>query len=987
MHPFVKAARREKFEAGVGQMQRASLSTGEMLRGQHRMPDRRGDALLDRYRNDVFAGVNMISELVASATLRVMAVTRRGRSKGWHGRYESRTISAHDHACRRAAFASYRKAVGGSDDVEELHDHPLQAMLDDVNPIENRHRLWVGTATYLKMLGRAFWYITRDGSGVPLHIWPLLAQHVTQRIGDDGQIDSYIYGREHQRRMEIDPANMCMFRTFSPFSSIDGHSPLMSSLIPESLQTAMLDWQHSLAKNNAMQEFAVTSEYNFTADQKKAFLSELYQHNARPDQKGGFLFISGRGVKLNPLSVTPREMGHVKGIDQTGDMLLRALGVPPSLLKNEKMTRDNAATADLMLMRNTIRPMLDDLAEQINQDIVPMYDDTGALFVSFDDPTPDDQAFRLAVISASPGAFTKNEVRRLAGLSPIDELAGEFISAPAPLPPVPATRAIPAALRATKAVDAPGPTEQDPSLVRELREYFTALEADVIGNYELDGTRVKRRADLTGGEPFDRAKWDREFQRRMAPHFRPGLVEGWNEASEKLGIDPIDFTLAPNAERIQAAVDSFALKLGETTNATVADRIRRSIDRVLEALPDIPAGLADGSTLREISQAIADRFEQARGTQTNLIAKTETLRVLHMGEIERYVEQGVQQIEWLTTSDPCEFCATLNGRQWQTGTNLFSRGDRLSVQIDDDTTREMKLDFADVPAPPMHPSCILPGQDAAALGLEATMRSVYDGPALSICCANGERLAVTPNHPILTSRGWVAAEEIEHGDYLVRHTLDEERARAVYPHIHSVKALIENVSVPGLVRRFTGVPVSAEDFHGDGIRAHDIDVVFADGLLRDERNASAREVVAQRDFGWADVGVAQFARMRTGAQNSERNLCATHCSMGGGGDSFAPGAAFAGRHAIQARALRGGHPSRSYSRLSQPPAYYVAADSGFARQRILTLTGDVSADKVIEIQQFDFSGYVFDLQTFSGMYTVNRYVVHNCNCTIIPVIE
>lgn len=70
--------------------------------------------------------------------------------------------------------------------------------------------------------------------------------------------------------------------------------------------------------------------------------------------------------------------------------------------------------------------------------------------------------------------------------------------------------------------------------------------------------------------------------------------------------------------------------------------------------------------------------------------------------------------------------------------------------------------------PPAGHRCFLPGTRVRGdfrIGLEAP----YSGPAVEVLTSSGARLAVTGNHPVVTSDGWVAAKDIKVGDDLLRY--------------------------------------------------------------------------------------------------------------------------------------------------------------------------------------------------------------------------
>src|SRR4030067_817678 len=62
--------------------------------------------------------------------------------------------------------------------------------------------------------------------------------------------------------------------------------------------------------------------------------------------------------------------------------------------------------------------------------------------------------------------------------------------------------------------------------------------------------------------------------------------------------------------------------------------------------------------------------------------------------------------------------------------------------------------------------CILPGQELTG-SIVGGSKSFYTGQAVKLRVASGKNLAVTPNHPVLTSRGLTSAGSLKKGDYLL----------------------------------------------------------------------------------------------------------------------------------------------------------------------------------------------------------------------------
>ena len=64
--------------------------------------------------------------------------------------------------------------------VEEVVDHPLLSLLQQVNPVHNRFDLWELTELYLEVAGSAYWLLDFDARlNIPSAIW-ILPAHLVQ---------------------------------------------------------------------------------------------------------------------------------------------------------------------------------------------------------------------------------------------------------------------------------------------------------------------------------------------------------------------------------------------------------------------------------------------------------------------------------------------------------------------------------------------------------------------------------------------------------------------------------------------------------------------------------------------------------------------------------------------------------------------------------------------------------------------------------------
>ena len=288
--------------------------------------------------------------------------------------------------------------------------------------------------------------------------------------------------------------------------------------------------------------------------------------------------------------------------------------------------------------------------------------------------------------------------------------------------------------------------------------------------------------------------------------------------------------------------------------------------------------------------------------------------------------------------------------------------------------------------PGLHPHC-LPGDSLVAVerATGATAR-IYHGELVVLRTLSDKLLRVTPNHPVLTDHGWVAGGLLEEGDYVVSARGDEWKDFGGY-HDNGVPATIQQVAeaILGSGSVTTAeVPVSAEDFHGDGAGS-EVCVVGSDGSLPPEFDLSLAEHVSEHQFQRADVGRELFVAQRCPAFLVPAHHLPAPGSVGGSGSR----AALLGSGAGCIDDVLLADAAELDASIQEASLNGVFGDAKAARDCLERLAGQIALDKIVSVQREMFSGHVYNLQTPGGWYIGNGIVVHNCGqrCHLAIVTE
>lgn len=141
-------------------------------------------------------------------------------------------------------------------------------------------------------------------------------------------------------------------------------------------------------------------------------------------------------------------------------------------------------------------------------------------------------------------------------------------------------------------------------------------------------------------------------------------------------------------QTIRARVDRFASGFGETLRAKLTDTVTE--------------GIAQGETIADIKNRIADVFKEVKGSQAERIARTETARYSNAAATEAYRQTGyVVAKQWFANPDACEFCMAFDGKIIDLDGDFSRVGDTVLGE----DGGQLVIDFEDIGEPPAHPNC------------------------------------------------------------------------------------------------------------------------------------------------------------------------------------------------------------------------------------------------------------------------------------------
>lgn len=305
-----------------------------------------------------------------------------------------------------------------------------------------------------------------------------------------------------------------------------------------------------------------------------------------------------------------------------------------------------------------------------------------------------------------------------------------------------------------------------------------------------------------------------------------------------------------------------------------------------------------------------------------------------------------------------------------------------------------------------HPNAILGGSQEidTFAGAVGASKGTYRGPAITIRTAQGNVATVSPEHPVLTNRGWRTAESLRAGDYVFNTGPGQRGSTSVtgQANLEDVPTTVEDEFVSlknrGVVTR---IPAAGHNFNDDRqFLKGEIDVVVTDDCLLPVPDAEVVKETGEVRFVWPDMGRGSevcdsplalsggsiFSSVGRALSNFDTSFRQSTANSGFGRVEYG-GELLAGHSA----GIHGDNlfhvdllvPALDWTNSTVSKAFTNgrAGDSQDPADVCVAVPGLVEPDYVVNVDRGTFAGHAYDFQTVDGVYSVNGILTHNCRHT------
>ena len=345
-------------------------------------------------------------------------------------------------------------------DQDVLEYHPMIDLLNRPNPLQSNNEFFAALFGYLLLSGNAYILKTGGTDGQPKELH-LMRPDRMRIIGGNSHIPQrydYVINGKVQASYPVDAitgySDVKHIKLWNPLDDYYGCSPLSAAAVE--IDQHNLSSQHNinLLNNGARPSGAIIFKpkdeggygVNLSESQRQQLLTDMNNRFQGAGNAGRPMLLEG-DFDWKEMGLSPKDMDFINLKHMAATDIALCFGVPSQLVGvPDSQTYANVSEARLSLYEETIIPHLKLIESDLNEWLVPQYDDR--LYFCFDYaniPALSERTKRIyenVTSAVREGIMTRNEARDQLGLSAIEGgddiyIAGNLFPLGSELPSIP----------------------------------------------------------------------------------------------------------------------------------------------------------------------------------------------------------------------------------------------------------------------------------------------------------------------------------------------------------------------------------------------------------------------------------------------------------------------------------------------------------------------------------------------------------------------
>jgi len=328
-----------------------------------------------------------------------------------------------------------------------IEQHPLIDLLMRPNPLQSYSEFFNSLFGYVLLSGNAYILKTGSDMGAPKELHQLRPDRINIKGSGKPIPERYEYivnGRVSQR-YEIDQENgfseLKHIKLWNPLDDYYGLSPMSAAAVEVDQFNMASKHNVNLLSNGARPSGAVIFKpqddagfaVNLSESQRQQLITDMNNRFTGANNAGRPMLLEG-DFDWKEMGLSPKDMDFLNLKHMSATDIALCFGVPSQLVGvPDSQTYSNVAEARLALYEETIIPHLRKIASDLNEWLVPLFDERLTLEFDIDSiPALSERVKRTyenVTSAVREGIMSRNEARQQLGLEPVEGADDLYISA------------------------------------------------------------------------------------------------------------------------------------------------------------------------------------------------------------------------------------------------------------------------------------------------------------------------------------------------------------------------------------------------------------------------------------------------------------------------------------------------------------------------------------------------------------------------------
>lgn len=538
---------------------------------------------------------------------------------------------------------------------------PLAKLLKRPNPNQSMDELVHKFVLHMDLGGSAPMLGINTGLvGDRVHTKPELylkrPDTVTVKLNADGTLAGYTYKEANRPPVNFTTEEMMVWRYPHPEDDYTGLSPLAPIEEVIDAHSASISWNRSLLRNSGRLSglLLLKGAHTLPDAERLKIQQDVKERLAGSKNAGAIEVAAAEGMEYKQMGGSAQDIDWLNGKRDNMREICAALRVPSKLLNDpESGTYANYAEARRALYTDTVLPLMDYFAAELNEWLLPKYDPTGGLSIvlltDHIDALREDanQTYERMSKPVSQRTLTINEQRKALGYGDLPD--GDVLLAPA----APAFGQ--ASFRDARWVGSKAGLSLTQRYAAAVAKPLRTFTEDVLGALEREGVLEQYRQYLIVKYPGLRrdAQQDalhlKQIAARVLEQFTLDLDPVAEEYTRKIwgssatqAFGQLGASLSWNVDNSAAVNRAVADRQNKIkgVSETQKDHILESVRTVMQDSGGSPVSPALLGDIRRIADGRTD-YEAER------IARTESLAVSGQAQHTVFKSNGVPNKRWV----------------------------------------------------------------------------------------------------------------------------------------------------------------------------------------------------------------------------------------------------------------------------------------------------------------------------------------------------